>query len=372
MIENARNIARTAPVSSVEQRAFDDRLAAELSNTYHRLLRAYGQLKTLATSVLLTESMVVDLLRSEDLEEGQLLVTPSSVPLYPTSLKDSEKAERSPEFGVFFAKRIESRRVFTDQAGEMVKPTVRLSRTSENSLYLEAPDSIIENYIENVLVGEIPYIARFVKDNMSTSQVSLDIASSGNPFRINALRYVPMPGAGAVTLDAVNYDGINPIVLNDDVEYMKGTTYDIARTMPGYLHFETADTSLMRLAFSSSKYITKLKAVAVGISRIIGELNIYAQTSYIGFLIEAPEGTTSLKRVTLRSDGYSTSLRNLYVRVYDSLIEFNKVSNNYVVRAGSDQVTDIAVPAGGLYLLLEVSAPDNVSPTVKDILLQFE
>jgi hypothetical protein len=173
-------------------------------------------------------------------------------------------------------------------------------------------------------------------------------------------------------LEKLRYDGINPVVLNGSLEFDETSIYDVTRTFPGYIHFEPVETSLIRMAISSELYVSSLGAVTVGLSKIVGEYHTYAQTSYIGYKVSYPTGTTKLTRVKMSLDSYSLSLANVRIKVYDSVDDFNAVNNSYVVSCGADQTVNVPDPGNDLYFLVEFESVNNTTPCVGKIELEYE
>lgn len=371
MIEDIRQIDRSIRVSSREQRELDDKLYSTLSDQYHTVLRSLGKLSTVSTCLTLTNSALVNMLRSTSSEDNMISLDAFTTPTYPTALIDLEKAESVPEFGIILSKRLNSRSVFTDDDG-YIKPTVEITRATDNSLFLENPDYVVENRVEHALEGEEPYLARFSKLNMSRSNITFDIVSTDQPFLINSIKYIPMPMAGAVMLERLRYDGINPVVINGGLEFQESSLYNVNRTLPGYIHFEPIETSMIRVAFSSELYNTALNAVTVGISSLAGEYHTYAKTSYIGYKIEYPTGYNTLKTVQMFMDGYALSLSNISLRLYDSEDEFNSMSNRYVISCGVNQQVSITNSGSPLYALIEFESVNNTTPCLSGVDFTFE
>lgn len=371
MIENIRTVNREDRVKSEDNRELDDRIYATLSDEHHCLLRLLGRVRIMNTTLTLTNASLSSLLNSDTSSGNTVLINSNTIPMYPTSLTDEQKAERDTEFGILTAKKLNSRLVFTDN-NDIVKPTITVTRATDNSLFLEKPDYVVENSIRHILEGSEPYMASFVREEMSKSNITLDIRSTDQPFLINALKYIPMPMAGSVMLEKLRYDGINPVVLNGGMEFSEASLFDITRTFPGYIHFEPVETSLIRLAVSSELYVSSLEAVTVGLSKIVGEYHTYAQTSYIGYKVSYPEGTTKLTRVKMSLDNYSLSLANVRIKVYDSVDDFNTINSRYIISCGSDQTVDIPDPGNDLYFLVEFESVNNTTPCVGKIELEYE
>jgi hypothetical protein len=370
LIEDIREISRADRVSSSQLRELDDKVYAELSSGYHNLLRLLGKVRTLNTCLVLTNASLSSLLNSESTDENTVIIDSGTAPLYPSSISDGEKAERDTEFGVITAKKVNSRLVFTDDAGIM-KPTVRVVRATDNALFLEKPDYVVENAVEHCLEGDEPYLASFTKDSMSRSNITLEMRSTDQPFLINAIKYIPMPMAGSVMLEKLRYDGINPVVLNGGLEFEETSIYNTARTFPGYIHFEPVETSLIKMAVSSELYISTLGSVTVGVSKIVGEYHTFAKTSYIGYKVEFPTGTTKLTKVKMEKDSYALSLSNVIIKVYNSADDFNAVSNHYIVSCGVEQEVSVPDPGGSLYFLIEIESVNNTTPCLGKIELEY-
>lgn len=370
MIEDIRDINRSDPISSINNRKIDDKILAELSNQYHTLLSLLGKVNTLSVCLNLTNASLVNMLKSVDEEEDKIYIDSHTEPQYPTSISEIDMAENISEYGIIIAKRINNRSIFVDD-NDIIKPNIEIVRSTDNSLFLENPDKVIENSPKHAFEGIEPYIAQFVKNNMSRSNITIDVKSNSQPFLINAIKYIPMPMAGSIMLERLRYDGINPVILNGEVEFDETSIYDIHRTLPGYIHFEPVETSVMRITVTSELFNTSLNAVTVGISKIAGEYNTYASKSYIGYKVNTPLGYTKLKAVTMNKDGYTMSLNNISIKIYDSLDEFNNVSNRYLISCGTNQTVDIPCENIPLYFLVEIDSINNTTPSLSGISLEY-
>ena len=240
MIENIRTVNREDRVKSEDNRELDNRIYGTLSSEHHNLLRLLGRVRTMNTSLTLTNASLSSLLNSETAEDGTVLITSNTAPTYPTSITSEQMAERDTEFGILTAKKLNSRMVFTDDSG-IIRPTITITRATDNSLFLEKPDYVVENSTRHILEGSEPYLASFTKVDMSRSNITLDIRSTDQPFLINAIKYIPMPMAGSVMLEKLRYDGINPVVLNGSLEFDETSTLSYcSKTRGGSKHIYRA------------------------------------------------------------------------------------------------------------------------------------
>jgi len=369
MIEDIKPVSSRNKVSSQDTREFDDRAVTELSNQYHRILELTGKVRNLATCLSLTSQAIGILTAHQAAEEGTVRITPSTTPIYPTSCTD--RAECVPEYGIIMAGRIASRRVFLTDGGEVL-PSLTIYRSSNNSLYLEKPDRVIENRPEHALIGDIPYLAQFVRDNMGRANVIFTIASTDTPFEINALRFLPMPVAGSVVLEKVQYGDGNPVIVNGSNGFTETEGNEITRTYPAYVHFEPVTTNRFIVSCGSELYYPEMQSVIVGVSRLIGEYNVYALQSYIGYRISYPEDAATMTGLSLSCDTYSPDNDNVTIWVYDSEEHFNAMDSHYILSCTGSSLASIPKPASGyLYLLMEIASVNNTTPCVSSISVRF-
>jgi len=366
---------RTDPVSSRRTKELEEYFHADLANQYHRILGLLSKARVASTCVTLTNAAFASLISSlSETSSSTQVITPASPVIYPESTTASEKVEKDEEFGIFHSKRINTREVFTDTDGELLS-SIRIERTSEAIEAGEiSPDVIIENEPKHAITGMTPYLARFASEaEMEETDIVLDIISASGPFELNAIRFTPMPMAGAVSLDKLNYDGVVPVTMNGRTTYTEGESFTVNRSYLGYIHFEPVSTTRFRLKLSSNMYVSSLKCITVGVSSIIGEMNVYSRYSYAGFQIVFPEGTSRIKSITTTGDKYSPSVENVTYWIYNSLTRFNNLSDDYVGAYGPTQTLDISKPASGsLYLLMRLESINNTTPCVGKITLEFE
>jgi len=372
MIENIRKVGRDEKVSSQEMRDLDDSMIAALSMDYHRLRILLGKVRTLATCLRVTNSAFTQELKT--LEEGiadamTVQLTARTTPTYPTSLSDAEQAENHAEFGTITAKRLNTALVFTDET-DSVRPTIEMVRSTTTGA-TEALQTMIENSLDHCLVGTEPYLCRFVGQSITRANLAIDILSRNRQMNINALRFIPMPTAGSVSLSGVRYDGVNPVIMNGAREYPLVSTFDRTKSYPAYLHFRPASTNLLRVNLNSTLFVTQLNAISIGISRLVGEYNAYAKKSYIGYEVEIPEGATRLTELSLYADSYALSIQNTRVKVYSSQSEFNNVSSNFIASSAGVQTMNVPISGTTLYFLLEITSVDNTTPCIGKIVARF-
>jgi len=370
MIANNRRVSRSERVSSQELRDLDDSMVATLSMNYHRIRKLLGKLRTMMTCLRVTNASFARELRVL-LEEDDMAVTITAEndPVYPSSLQDAEKAENHSEFGVICAKRLNTALVFTDETNQ-VRPTIELIRSTTTGT-TEELSTMIENSLEHSLIGNEPYLCRFVGEMVSKANLSIDIISRNREMNINALRFIPMPSAGGTSLGGLRYDGVNPVVMNGNQEYPIETTFNRTKSYPGYVHFKPVVTNLLRLNMNSNLYVAQLGCIAIGVSQIIGEYNAYAKKSYIGYLVEVPEGATKLVELSMYEDQFALSALNARVKVYDNLSDFNNISSNFIASSIGVQTMNLSISQSYLYVLLEITSVDNTTPCIGKIVARF-
>ena len=94
MIEDIRTVNREDRVKSEDNRELDDRIYSTLSSEHHNLLRLLGRVRTMSTSLTLTNASLSSLLDSETADENTVLINSNTEPTYPSSITEAEMAER--------------------------------------------------------------------------------------------------------------------------------------------------------------------------------------------------------------------------------------------------------------------------------------
>lgn len=371
MIREIENIDSGNRVSSEDTRTITDELYRRHSSSYHKLLQIYGLVRTSAVCLEMTNTALVNAVTEMDsTEDNVVLLTPYDTPTYPTSITDGEKAERSQEFMSIYAKRVNTDSVFVDE-NDYIDSSIEITKsitTEDNSV----PTAVVENSTDNILRSDVPYVARYLMDSAVRTTLKVGIKSEDKQMAINAIRFVPMPAVGMVSLDSITYGAGSNIVLNGGEDLEAITSYDFDRTFQGYIHFRPVDTNYIYVSVSSETYLSSLSAVGIGITKIIGEINTYSPTSYIGWPIEFPGAYSRLSRVRILPSKYSNGVENTQVKIYDSLSDFNQVNDNYIALCGANTSVDIThtvVPEP--YLLLEITSENGTTPSVGKIQLEF-
>lgn len=371
MLRNIEEINRSKKVSSKNTRELTDDLYNSLSRNFHRLLQIHGMVRTSTVCLELTNASMMTVLASAEKDEPHIInITAYDECLFPTAISDNEQAERSQEFVTITSKRVNSRSIFVDE-NDILNSSLEFTKAIKTSDE-KIPKYIIENSIENAFKGDLPYVSRFVKDEVKKTTLELQILSKDQPFTLNAIRYIPMPAMGAITLDSMTYDGGKHLVTNGDCVLPDVNTYAIDRTYQGYIHFEPIETSTFCIQLSSEVYLSALSCTAIGITKIIGEFNTYALKSYIGWKITYPYGYTQLKNITIFPATYSTSMKHVRIKIYDNSNDFNEISDRYIIQCGENTEVNIqqsTVPEP--YILMELDSVSNTTPCVGRIRLEF-
>ena len=372
MIKSIENVGRGRRVSSEENRDIIDGMYQKYAKTYHRIQQLYGLTKTLSLGLEMTNVAMASTISALITDTANtLLLDAQSTYIYPSSITDGEKAEVHPEFMNIIGKRVNSRLVFTD-TNNIIDPAISIVKTIgtvDNSI----PTKIIENTVENCLTGASPYIARYQMDTAVRTTLTLDIKSMAKTMSINALRVVPIPAVGMISIDSIKYGAGSSVVLNGGNVLEELSDYDLDRTYQGYIHFRPVTATDLFIALSSETYVPEFGAVAIGLSKVIAELNTYASTSYIGWLATYPDGYTKISRLQILPAKYSNVVDNTRVKIYDNVTDFNAVNDNYIELCGSNTLLNIdstTVPTP--YILLELDNDSGTTPCVGKIRLEFE
>lgn len=372
MLRDIEDISRDKRVSSTKTRSLTDELYNKISSNFHRLLQVYGMVRTATVCLELTNASMMTVLAATETDQPNIVtVTAYDDCIYPSIVETNERAERNQEFVSITAKRVNSRLVFADEDG-ILNPSISLTKAIQTADD-KSPKYVIENSIENAFRGDLPYVARFVKDEVAKTTLLLDIESKDQAYAINAIRYIPMPAMGAITLDGLSYSDGKLLTLNGGGKLEDISVYTLARTYQGYIHFEPIETTKLSLKLSSEVYLSALAAIAIGITKIIGEFNTYALKSYIGWKIDYPFGYSKLKNIRLIPATYSSSMKNASIKIYNNVNDFNQTNDNYIIKCGENTDVDIretSVPEP--YMLLELDSENNTTPCVGRIRLEFE
>lgn len=368
------DITRRSPVSSYETREAIDQANADIARLYHRSLELLGRAHVLGTCMDLTNASLLRLIREElwAPDSGSIAFTPTSEAIYPTSLDALSYAEQSPEFGIMHARRAETQNVFADTFGRL-RAGFSLARTTNNALFLARPDALVENDLANVIGGGTPYLAFFEKADIDRANITLHLTSAGAPFTINALRYSPMPAAGSQVLELIKYSSISAPRFNGgvsltDLSVDSTTDQRTPRSFAGYLHFEPLTTTSLRLSVSSDLYLSSMGAIVVGMSAIVGELNVYARNSTIGFSAAVPAGKTRLSSLTINTDAFGGDASNVRVRLYWTREAFDRMEDHFLSTAAT-RTCDIPLTGATIYATIEFTSVNNTTPTVSSVVL---
>lgn len=378
MLEELVPVSRTSIVSSRERREFDERVASELSELYHRTLAAVGRANTASLCLKATSAAMLDVV--SDLQQavnaGLVTIDARTAVTYPADASVLQQAEAFREYRVITAKRVSSTPVFTNQQGRLLEK-VSPERSTANSLYMARPTSMVENSLNGMFTGDAPYLAKFSYPSAERSNLTVNVRSTGDPFVINALRLTPMPTLGGTSLIYVKYSTLLRPVLNGNLEFpdLTGsvdTDLRMARSFPAYIHFKQIETDVLRLSLESDLYLTDVHAVVMGINRLQAEFNVYALNSYIGWTVTVPTAKTKIVRTKIVPDNFASSVTGARLRIYTNKTEFDRMSNSYLLSAMGETAHNVSLGgATTVYALLDLASTDNTTPCVGKIEIEF-
>jgi len=377
------NIGRNKEVSSVETREFQDSVRYELSGLYHKSLVLAGEIGTLSSMITLTDKSSVPIFRDyvnqiKSASAG-LIINASSIRTDPSTIKEIETAESHQEYGCICSKRVDTVEVFTDSAGNLNKH-IQVQRSISSDVDNEINRNIIENDPIHIFDKRIPYLITYVKPGIKLASVNINIYSETKLMKFNAIKYTPYPGIGSVVLSELKRDRVTNIksINNTSLtgtavpEGYTGINYD-QYTMPCYLHTEVISTSNIKLGFQSNRYISDLGGIVIGLGSITAELNMYSQNSYAGYTIDVPTGKV-MDSLEIRSEIMYKNTDNIGVRIYDNEYNFNNMNDSYLCRQkGTSSELNITPDANGkLYLLVDLTSTNNISPALAKLIIGYK
>jgi len=372
MLDEIRKVSRDERVSSIDNKELDKKLYTTISNQQHKLIQVLGKVRTMSTALAATNAAHARLWSTITQDsENIYTITPGTSPIYPVSCVDNQKAEIVPEFGIIISNRLDTTLVFTDSLGN-INPSIELMRATTTGVVDElALQALTENDINNILLMDDPYQAKFIGPDVSSASLTVDIYSKNKVMTLNAIKIINSPAIGAISTLFAKYDGINPVVVNGNENLTIYSDYNDTRAMPGYIHFQPVETQLMRFMLFSDLHISILNAVIIGVSIIVGEYNTYASKSYIGYKITPPAGATKIKNVGIYTDGYGETVDNVNIKIYDNLLDFDSMTNDYIKLVTNVMSIDMAI-TGDIWYLMELESVNNTTPTITKIVTEFE
>jgi len=361
---------RSHIVSSARMRKFQEYTNAQFGLIYHRILGLLGDTRTLVVCNTMTNLAFLRLL-GEVASTNEVIINPfTATALVPSSATQAQRATCDREVGYISAGIVGSQQLFV--MGSSLDPRVKLTRSSEISKESASNVwAILENDISYALVDEVPYLARFaVLSDPGVIDLTLTVAFTGASFTCNAVKIIPVPIAGGVTIADVTHTAGLSLYGNNHTLITAATEIDDERSFAAFIPFEPVKTTSMSITFLSSLYSSVLKCTSVGIGLMSFYHNIYARKSYIGFYIEPPEGATRIAQVTTKATPFTPDLSGVQYYFYPDRNSFDLISNEFVAVTGPNQYANI--PAAPYYLLVEIASTNNTTPVIKSIKLSYE
>jgi len=346
----------------------------DASNLYDQAFENLGKVEILNTGLRLIDTSNKRIILQNSLREKKtynLTITPTSKFVYPSSISDNEKAEPLPEFGIIVSKIINKRRIFTDLADmqRVIRPGVTIRKSSHNYIFLSKPEAVFESDINDILVGEYPYLLRFIGKDVTEANLILETSLSNELAAFNTLEYHPFPAGGLMELDSVSINDSNISNKISQIEFNETTALD--RTFPAYIPFVPIQGNRLNISLTNRSRIESLNGSIVGVDLLEAFSTTYASTSYFGYSFSVPDNT-KLTGIEVNGTWYSPKLSGVSIRVYDKQEEFDKVSNKYIT--GIDEVLKgtTNLEANKIYWLLFIlNSNDNFPQTISSVGVNF-
>ena len=222
-----------------------------------------------------------------------------------------------------------------------------------------------------MLAKGVPYITTFMHDNVTNmidARLKISVISSARPLVFNALRLIPMPTVGTVSIDDIGYGNsaiLSRLIMNGSEAFAAGTPCDAQRARPMYLHCEPISTRSFSIYLSSGTTIEDIGAICMGISRLVAEYNVYADTSYIGYTVTVPAGK-KLSHVSIATSAWVHETSNIDINVYKNSQAFNaldsKADATITCSGNTSVIPSVTDGSGVLYILVRLKASNGTTP----------
>lgn len=362
-----------------------DRINTELMNQY--FFRAYtdasglfdqsfetlGKVELLNTGLRLIDNSNKRIIAQNSLRkppEFDLIIDPQSQIIYPTGISDNEKADILDNYGIFLNKVIHKERIFTDLADQrIIKPGVLISKSSHNYIFLSKPEAVFESDLNDVLLGEYPYMLRFVGENIQEAHINIEASIINEIHTFNTLEYNPFPAGGLMELDAATVDDTAIANKSGEIPFIEANRFD--RTFPAYIPFLPIRGNRLNLSILNQSRIESLNGSIVGVDLIEAFSTTYASTSYFGATFKVA-ADSKLKNIELHGTWALPEVKNVSIRIYDKEAEFNAVSDKYLIN-----IDDIIKGSLNLekdktyYILFIMKSDDNFPQTISSVGINF-
>jgi len=349
------------------------RAYTDYSTLFDRSFESLGKIDILNIALRLIDNSNKRIIAQAAIQPAQtydLTIGPTSALIYPSSVQDTEKATVMQDFGVITSKILHRDRIFTSLADvRILKPGVTLAKSSHNYIFLSRPEAVFESDLTDVLLGEFPYLLRFVGADIQEAQVDIEAVLNGEINTFNTLEYSPFPAGGLMELQALTINDIAAANVDGDIQFIESNRFQ--RTFPSYIPFSPIRGNRLNLSIINQSRLESQNGATVGVDLVEAFSTTYASVSYFGYRFTL-SSDQKLQTVALNGTWAQPTIRNVAVRIYDRLEEFNAVSDKYLIN-----IDDIIKGTLNLeknkdyYVLFIMKSDDNTPQTISSVGINF-
>ena len=366
-----REITPKMILSSKETADFRKNVETRQSDHYFAIKKLKGKVDIFATSLVMTEAAITIMLDAQSEDDSVLTFSSRSDKIYPTSSDVEYNAESLSDFNSISAYRTNTESVFITDVGDL-RDDILIDRTTNTAFELDKDqDRILDNNPVYCFSGDTPYMISFEKNSdgsLDTADITIIASKESGQFFINAIRYVPMPSVGLITLNSVKYDLGTSVLLHDSTSFPIVTTPTLSRTKARYLHFQQIETSSILMSMMTGG-AASVDNMTIAVSRIIGEYNTYAAESYVGFALNTDK---IIETFTFNMANEDESNSGITAYLYNNIAAFNTLSTSpadCTICTNNEEISVTPPEDGNMWILLKIETDGSSTPVLESVTL---
>jgi hypothetical protein len=255
---------------------------------------------------------------------------------------------------------------FTTATGK-VRDTISISRSSDNFIFSNKPESVSESRIlDSVESSQYPYMVR-VRGVSDTVKVKLTATSDFGAITNNVIEFIPAPYIGCTAFEYVLMRSTDKIVSTPtDLEGNEIKTLNVAKSLryrPTRLHIPEGDRSSITIGYEGLSKLESSNISLAGVYSFKASRRVWGPKGYIGFKIPAQPGK-SLIGVTPALKWCNTYKGSIRFKVYDSLESMTIAGDNEVTTFNENGIGMPSPMSSDLYVLAEIQSILNGSQQI--------
>jgi hypothetical protein len=371
-------IPDSAVIDSALINKYHDAVYTDISALFDLMYETMGELEIMSNCIKLVDAAgryrisMQNQFQTDNVPD--MTIGTDSILIFPDTLDSTMKANIDNRFRIITSSVINKTRLWTTIGGNdkirIRKPNIIVRKSSNNYIFTNKPQAIHESDITNVLTGELPYLIKFIGEDVRDGSLVIEIVNQTETETINTVEYYPFPSSAMMELRGISVDGERVTGLDHALDWSNSSFFQ--RTEPCFISFKPVLGSIFQFSMGTGRRIESLNSSIVGLDLIEGYKTSYASESYFGFEFIPDE---DLRISSFKFNGtWSNPYRGTTVTtLYSDRSEFDSMSNNFVFKTtGNDPFPIFTFQKNKSYwFLIELQSEMNNPTILSNIEMNF-